>query len=111
MKGEQLGAFEEFVLLAVHALGDEAYGMAARDMLEREMRRSVSLGPVYTVLDRLETKGLVRSTLVAGTATRGGRSRRVFTLTAAGTRALTAVQQIRARLYARARMDPARSRS
>ena len=59
MKGEQLGAFEELVHLAVHALGDEAYGMAVRDVLERETRRSVSLGPVYTVLDRLEAKGCV----------------------------------------------------
>jgi PadR family transcriptional regulator PadR len=110
MKGEQLGAFEELVLLAVHGLGDEAYGMAAQEVLERETGRSVSLGPVYTVLDRLEEKGLVRSTIVAGTPTRGGRNRRVFRLTAAGSRALTSLQQIRARLYDRARMHPARSR-
>jgi PadR family transcriptional regulator len=111
MKGDQLGAFEELVLLAVHGLGDDAYGVATRDVLERETGRSVSLGPVYTVLDRLESKGLVRSTIVAGTPTRGGRRRRVFALTAAGSRALTSLQQIRARLYGRARMDPARSRS
>jgi DNA-binding PadR family transcriptional regulator len=111
MKGEQLGAFEELVLLAVHGLGDEAYGITARDLLERETGRSVSLGPVYTVLDRLEAKGLVRSAIVAGTPTRGGRSRRVFRLTAAGSRALTSLQQIRARLYGRARMQPVRSRS
>ena len=111
MKGDQLGAFEELVLLAVHGLRDEAYGMAVREVLERETGRSVSLGPVYTVLDRLEGKGLVRSTMVAGTPTRGGRSRRVFTLTAAGSRALTSLQQIRTRLYGRARMDPVRSRS
>ena len=111
MKSAQLGVYEELVLLAVHGLGEEAYGMTARDLLERETGRSVSLGPVYTVLDRLEAKGLVRSTMVAGTARRGGRSRRVFTLTPAGTRALTSLQQIRARLYGRARMDPARSRS
>lgn len=111
MKGEQLGAFEELVLLAVHGLGDAAYGMAVQEMLEGVTGRSVSLGPVYTVLDRLEGKGLVRSTVVAGTPTRGGRSRRVFRLTAAGSRALTSLQQIRARLYGRARMDPARSRS
>ena len=111
MKGDQLGAFEELVLLAVHGLGDEAYGMAVRQVLERESGRAVSLGPVYTVLDRLEGKGLVRSTMVAGTPTRGGRSRRVFRLTPAGSRALTSLQEIRARLYGRARMHPARSRS
>ncbi len=56
MKGEQLGAFEELVLLAVHGLGDEAYGIAVQQVLERETDRSVSLGPVNTVLDRLEAK-------------------------------------------------------
>ena len=111
MKGEQLGALEELVLLAVHGLRDEAYGIAVREILERETGRSVSLGPVYTVLDRLERKELVHSMMVSGTPTRGGRSRRVFTLTAAGSRALTSLQQIRTRLYGRARMVPARSRS
>jgi DNA-binding PadR family transcriptional regulator len=111
MKGEQLGAFEELVLLAVRGLNDDAYGMAVQQVLEVETGRSVALGPVYTVLDRLEGKGLVRSTMVEGTPTRGGRSRRVFTLSAAGSRALTSLQQIRARLYSRAHMLPARSRS
>ena len=111
MKGEHLGAFEELVLLAVHGLDDQAYGMAVQQVLERDTGRSVSLGPVYTVLDRLEAKGLVRSAMVAGTPTRGGRSRRVFKLTAAGSRALIALQQVRARLYGRARMHPARGRS
>jgi PadR family transcriptional regulator PadR len=111
MKGDQLGAFEELVLLAVHGLGGDAYGMTVQELLERETGRSVSLGPVYTVLDRLEGKGLVRSTMVPGTPTRGGRSRRVFRLTTAGSRALTSLQQIRARLYGHAGMHPARSRS
>src|SRR6187549_1920299 len=107
MKGDQLGAFEELVLLAVHGVGDEAYGVAIQQMLERETNRTVSLGPVYTVLDRLEVKGLVRSTMTAGTPTRGGRSRRIFRLTPGGSRALTSMQQIRARLYGLARMRPA----
>ena len=111
MKGDQLGAFEELVLLSVHGLDEEAYGIAVQEVLERETGRSVSLGPVYTVLDRLEGKGLMRSTMVEGTPTRGGRSRRVFRLTAAGSRALKDLQQIRARLYGHARLHPARGRS
>src|SRR5262245_44443461 len=111
MKGDQLGAFEELVLLSVHGLDDEAYGIAVQQVLERETGRTVSLGPVYTVLDRLEAKGLLRSTMVAGTPTRGGRSRRVFRLTAAGGRALTTLQQIRSRLYGHAGMHPVRGRS
>ncbi len=111
MKGEQLGAFEELVLLAIHGLAEEAYGMAVRQVLEQETGRHVSLGPVYTVLERLEGKGLVRSAMVAGTPTRGGRRRRVFRVTPAGSRALTSLQQIRARLYGRARMQPITGRS
>jgi len=87
--------------------GYEAYGMAVQQVLERETGRAVLLGPVYTVLDRLEGKGLARSSMVAGTPTRGGRSRRVFRLTASGSRALASLQQIRSRLYDRARMRPA----
>ena len=106
-----IGEFEEMLLLAAHGLGTEAYGIAVRNLVERETGRTVSLGPVYTALDRLELKGLLRSRTVDGTPTRGGRRRRVFMLTAAGLRALTALQAARARLYRHAGLDPAGTRS
>jgi DNA-binding PadR family transcriptional regulator len=111
MKGAHLGEFEEFVLLAVHGLGEEAYGRAVQRLLERETDRSVSLGAVYAALDRLEGKGLLRSQEVAGTATRGGRRRRQFRLTPAGARSIEIVRAIRERLYRAAPVRPARSRS
>ncbi len=111
MKGDHLGAFEELVLLAVHGLGDQAYGVAVQQLLERETGRAISLGPVYAALDRLEVKGVVRSEMQAGTPRRGGRSRRVFGLTADGVRALAALRRIRERLYGRVAMRSAGRRA
>jgi DNA-binding PadR family transcriptional regulator len=111
MKGDHIGEFEELVLIAARGLGREAYGVSVQQLLERETTRSVSLGAVYAALERLEGKGLVRSTMTPGTPARGGRSRRVFSLTADGTRTLAALQRIRDRLYRAGRAHPQTARS
>jgi DNA-binding PadR family transcriptional regulator len=99
VKGAHIGEFEELVLLAVRGLAEEAYGVAIKLLLDRETRRDVSIGAVYAALDRLEDKGLVRSATRAGPPLRGGRSRRAFGVTAAGTRALQEMQRVRDRLW------------
>ena len=96
MSDEALGAFEEQVLLAVLHARDEAYGMNVRREIEARTDREVSIGAVYATLDRLEAKGLVSSNRVAGE----GGSRRVFAVTAGGTRALVETRAIRDRLWA-----------
>jgi DNA-binding PadR family transcriptional regulator len=98
MKGTSLGAFEELVLLAVRALGSEAYGAQLQRILEREAGRPISLGAVHTALERLESKGLIDSEASSPTAERGGRSRRIFTATAQGRAALRHVEALRQRL-------------
>jgi PadR family transcriptional regulator PadR len=111
MKGDHVGEFEELVLLAVRGLGDDAYGASVQETLELETTRSVSLGAVYAALDRLERKGLLRSAMAQGTAVRGGRSRRVFLLTAQGVRTIGALRRIRLRLYDGLEAKRARSHS
>lgn len=86
-------------MLAVHGLEGDAYGMSIQQRLEAETARRVTLGAVYAALDRLETKGLLRSDVAAGTAVRGGRSRRLFRVTAEGVRTLEALRRMRDRLY------------
>lgn len=102
----RIGAFEELVLLAVLGLDGSGYGVSIRAELEAETGEAISLGAVYATLDRLERKGLVRSTIGAATAERGGRRKRVFRVSAAGTAALRAMQRIRHQLGAPA---PARA--
>jgi DNA-binding PadR family transcriptional regulator len=111
MKGDHVGEFEELLLLAVHGLGPDAYGVSVQQLISQESGRRVSLGPVYTALARLEGKGLLRSHSVAGSAERGGRRRRVFELLPAGLRAVRHLQRLRERLYNHAGLRPAGFRS
>lgn len=99
MKGTYLGEFEEMVLLAVAIRAGDAYGAAITNEIEQQMGRSVNLGAVHAALHRLEEKGLVSSRLGGATAERGGRSKRIFSITMAGTRALDQIREIRNRMW------------
>lgn len=86
-----LGELEQLVLLATIRLGEDAYAVSIRD--EIEARTGIALGrsSVYVTLDRLERKGYLSSKFGAPTPERGGKAKRCFGITAAGRRALHAV--------------------
>ena len=88
-----LGEFEQLVLLALVRLGADAYGATVRREIEARAGRAVSISAVYTTLERLEQKGLVRSWVGEPTAERGGRRREYFELLPAGARALKLAYQ------------------
>ena len=75
-----LGEFEHMVLLAVMRLGEDAYAVSVRDEILRCTGRDVSRGSIYITLDRLETKGYLKSYLADPTPERGGRSKRFYAL-------------------------------
>src|SRR3954464_1909078 len=88
MSDRSAGAFELVVLLAVVRLQADAYGLAIRrDLLDR-LGRDYAPGAIYTTLQRLEEKGLLRSQPGDPLPVRGGRSRRCYKLTGAGARAI-----------------------
>lgn len=97
-KGDFLGAFEEIVLLALVHLGDDAYGMTIRREIEERAKRTVSIGAVYSTLDRLETKGLISSRYANGSEARRGRARRYFKLEPEGARSLERSREILANM-------------
>jgi DNA-binding PadR family transcriptional regulator len=99
MKGTYLGEFEEIVLLAAAILAGDAYGAAITNEIEQQMGRAVNLGAVHAALHRLEEKGLLSSRMGGATAERGGRSKRLFTVTMAGTNALDNIREIRNRMW------------
>jgi DNA-binding PadR family transcriptional regulator len=84
-----LGEFEQLVLLAILRLGDAAYGVTIRAELAERAGRTIAPGALYTALERLEAKGIIRSRMGDPTPQRGGRAKRYVTVTAAGMRALT----------------------
>jgi PadR family transcriptional regulator, regulatory protein PadR len=94
MAATPLGEFEHLLLLAILRLGADAYGLAIARELEEHAKRRVSRGALYTTLDRLEGKGLVRWKIGPGTRERGGLPRRCYTVSARGIAALRSSQQI-----------------
>ncbi|GAB2577698.1 PadR family transcriptional regulator [Spirosoma areae] len=101
MRRSDLGEFEEVVLLAVAGLLPNAYSVSVAEILEVETGRTVSTGAVHAALQRLEQKGYVSSSLGEATAERGGRRKRLFTLTALGGRIIQEVHAVRNRLWKR----------
>jgi len=85
-----LGDFEQLVLFAVLRLEaqDGAYGAAIRREIHDRSGRDVSINAVYTTLDRLETKGMLRSWTGEPTPQRGGRRRKCYALRPTGMTAL-----------------------
>jgi PadR family transcriptional regulator PadR len=99
-RGELLGPLEQLVLLALMRLKDDAYGMTIRREIEERTGRNVSIGALYTTLDRLEAKGYVSSFQGQPTAARGGRAKKHFRLEAKGVEALRVSTDALARMVA-----------
>ncbi len=85
---------EELILLAVSRLKDKAYSVEIRKNLKEITGRPWSFGAVYMPLDRLEQRGLLESYLADSTPERGGRSKRIYSLTKKGLEALTDIRRI-----------------
>src|SRR5438046_9107526 len=85
-----VGEFEYLLLSAAARLGDGAYGAAIRRDIEAATKGRCSIGALYTTLDRLEAKGLVRTWMGDPTPQRGGRPKRMVRVTAKGVQEATA---------------------
>jgi PadR family transcriptional regulator, regulatory protein PadR len=79
-----LGEFEYLLITAAAGLADEAYGAAIRQEIEATTGRKCSIGALYTTIDRLETKGLLKTWMGEATAQRGGRAKRMVRVTPKG---------------------------
>ncbi len=84
-----LGEFEYLMLTAAARLGDEAYGAAIRQEIEDATGSACSIGALYTTLDRLEGKGLIKTWMGDPTPERGGRPKRMVRVTPKGVDAAT----------------------
>ena len=105
MRRSDLGEFEEVVLLAVAVLSPLAYSVPIAEQLENESKYPVSTGAVHAALQRLEQKGYVSSYLGEPTQERGGRRKRLFTVTAYGGKILEEARSLRNSLWERIAPD------
>ncbi len=99
MRRSDLGEFEEMVLLSIAVLIPKAYSVAIAEELELATGKTISTGAVHAALQRLENKGLVNSHMGEATQERGGRRKRLFTVSPAGSRILHEVRAVRENLW------------
>lgn len=94
-----LGELEELVLLMVALLNKEAYGVLIVQELQKQAGREISISAVHAVLHRLEEKGLVQSQMGGSSAERGGRRKRLFSITSYGQRAIEELRDTRSLIW------------
>ena len=99
MANDFLGEFEEIVLTLVAALQEDAYGAAISDEIELRLKRDVTLSAVHVTLYRLEDKGYIRSRVGGATNERGGRRKRIYSVTSAGLAILKSMKESRIALW------------
>src|SRR3954466_11778701 len=99
MVKEFLGDFEELILTIVAALQENAYGAAITIEIEQWIGRKVTLSAVHVTLYRLEDKGYIKSKVGGATNERGGRRKRIYTITSAGMATLKAMKDARLDLW------------
>lgn len=99
MKRIYLGEFEEIVLLMVGILDNHAYGVNITHEIVMQTNREVRLNQVHAALHRLEEKGMISSKMGDPTPERGGRRKRMFSITAYGLQTLREIQGVRSNLW------------
>jgi PadR family transcriptional regulator, regulatory protein PadR len=90
-----LGELEELILLMVALLNKEAYGVSIADELKKQASRELSISAIHAVLHRLEEKGFVKSRMGGASQERGGRRKRLFSITTYGRHALEDLRDTR----------------
>ena len=96
---KDLSLFETIHLLAILRRGDDAYGVTIKEEIGEMTGREIPYGTLYSYLDQLYKKGLIRKSTGAPTPERGGRRKIYYTLTAEGEKALRAAYQLQKAIW------------
>lgn len=101
-----IGEFEYLLLTAAVRLGEEAYGAAIRREIENATGERCSIGALYTTLDRLQDKGLVKTWMGEATAQRGGRAKRMVQVTGKGVQAAATFYKVISKVTRKVSWEP-----
>lgn len=96
----KLSQREEQIMLAICALKDDAYLVAIKRYLSRIFGKNWTVGAIHKPLRRLEQIGCLDSYLGEATARRGGRAKKIYTITKEGLVLLTEYKRINEILWA-----------
>lgn len=99
MKKTKLGELEELVLLTVIVLKEDAYGVEIRRELSDRLGETFSVGSIQTSLKRLEEKGFLKSVFGEATQKRGGKRKRIYSITSIGLKVLHEMKDVRTQYW------------
>ena len=99
-KSKFISRTEEYVLLSVWRLKDDAYAVSVRKELIKTTGKTWAFGALFVTLNRLEKKGFLESRLSDPTPKRGGKSKRCYTLSSQGAKTLAEVKQVHNAVWA-----------
>ena len=85
---EMLTKQEELFLLAIFRIGEKAYLVNIREHLIEHAGKDWAFGSVYTSLEKLVKKGLIKTSVGEPSTTRGGKAIKFYALTSKGVDAL-----------------------
>lgn len=85
---EELTKFEEQIMLSVWKLQDKAYGLTIYNNIIEVTGKKLAIGGIYFPLERLVKRGYLKAEKGEPTKKRGGQSKKFYSLTSDGQRAL-----------------------
>jgi len=85
---------EEFILLSIWKLKDNAYGVTIRRDVMESTNKTLHFGSLYNTLELLIRKRLVTSWESPPDSRRGGRRKKLYYLTPLGKKALKEAQAV-----------------
>jgi len=94
-----LSRTEEFILLAVFYLKEEAYAVRIRKHLKDITDKSWSYGALFTSLEQMVRKEYLKSYLTEPLAVRGGRRKRIYFVTNIGKDALYEIKELQNKMW------------
>ncbi|MCP4727810.1 MAG: PadR family transcriptional regulator [bacterium] len=85
---------EQYILLSVYRLKNNAYLATVRDHILENTGKDLSIGTVYVPLDRLRKMGYLRTEVSGPSPKVGGRSIKYYFITDEGIKALHEMKKI-----------------
>lgn len=100
MTKKYISRSEEFLLLSIWRLKENAYGVTIRKQLKEVTGKTWAYGALFVMLSRMEKKGYLTSCFTEPLPQRGGKSKRIFQLSALGLKVLEEVREVHKSVWA-----------
>ena len=94
-----LSRSEEFILMAMLKLRDNAYVITIQKELKVMTDETWSLGALFVTLERMSKKGYIQSHLSKPTSERGGRRKRIYRLMPSAIDALNKARKLHTSIW------------